>query len=306
MEIYLPIAEMSVNGLLIIGLGIVMGMLSGIFGVGGGFAMTPILIFLGISPAIAVSTQANQLVAASVSGTVAHSYRKNVDFKMGFVMLIGGGMGSILGVYLFHHLQKSGHINQIISLFYIVILTFVSGLMLIESTRTIYRSKTAPTVFPLKPKHNPLHRLPLKMKFPRSKLYISALLPIGVGFVGGVLVAIMGIGGGFLLVPAMMYIVGMPVSTVAGTSLFQIIFSTAIVTFLQAATNHTVDVVLAALLLIGGVIGAQFGTRIGLLLKGEHMRVLLALLILSVAIGLAMKIALAPPEMFDVEMRGVE
>lgn len=306
MEIYLPIAEMSVNGLLIIALGVLMGMLSGIFGVGGGFAMTPILIFLGISPAIAVSTQANQLVAASVSGTMAHSYRKNVDFKMGFVMLIGGGIGSILGVYLFHQLQKSGHIDQIISLFYIVILTLVSVLMLFESFRTMYKSNVTFGALPSKGKYNLLHRLPFKMKFPRSKLYISALLPISIGFIGGILVAIMGIGGGFLMVPAMMYIIGMPVSTVAGTSLFQIIFSTAIVTFLQAATNHTVDVVLAFLLLVGGVIGAQFGTKIGLLLKGEHMRVLLAFLILSVAIGLGMKIAIAPDEMFDVEMRGVE
>lgn len=306
MEIYLPIAEMPVNIFLILLLGAGVGTLSGLFGVGGGFAMTPILIFIGVSPAVAVSTQANQLIAASVSGTFAHFYKKNIDFKLGFVMLIGSGSGSILGVYLFHHLQDMGQIDLVISLFYIVFLSIISLVMLIESMRTIYKIKYKANYKKGKKRHNILHGLPLKMKFPRSKLYISALLPMLVGFIAGILVAIMGIGGGFLLVPAMIYIIGVPVSVVAGTSLFQIIFSTSIVTFLQAATNHTVDAILALILLIGGVVGVQIGTRLGANMKSEHARAILAVLVLTVALGLAFDLSIRPDELYEIEMRGVE
>src|SRR5690349_1547177 len=244
MQVYLPIAEMSVNALLILGMGALVGFLSGLFGVGGGFLMTPLLIFIGVPPAVAVASQANQLVAASVSGVLAHWRRRNVDVKMGVVMLVGGNIGTLFGVWIFGLLQRMGQIDLAISLFYVAILGLVGGMMLVESARALVRRRRAPARRKLH-HHTWLHGLPFKMRFPRSKLYVSALVPVGIGMVGGILVAVMGTGGGFLLVPAMIYLLGMPTAMVAGTSLFQIIFTTAIATFLQAASNHTVDVLLA-------------------------------------------------------------
>ncbi|MBP7334666.1 sulfite exporter TauE/SafE family protein [Niveispirillum sp.] len=301
MQIYLPIAELSVNALLILMLGGGVGFLSGLFGVGGGFLMTPLLIFIGVPPAVAVGTQANQLVGASVSGVLAHWRRNNVDVKLGSVMLIGGAVGTGLGVWLFGLLQKLGHIDLVISLSYVLFLGTVSSLMLTESVRAIVKGRGAPVRSKLH-HHTWLHGLPFKMRFPRSRLYISALLPAFIGFVGGVLVAIMGIGGGFLLVPAMIYILGMPTALVAGTSLFQIIFTTGLAAFLQAVGNQTVDIVLALLLLVGGVIGAQFGTRAGAKLRGEQARALLALMVLAVAVKLAVDLIIRPEDIYSITL----
>ncbi|GIL39233.1 sulfite exporter TauE/SafE family protein [Roseiterribacter gracilis] len=301
MQIYLPIAEMPVDALVILLLGTGVGFLSGLFGVGGGFLMTPFLIFLGIPPAVAVGTQANQLVAASVSGVLAHWRRGNVDVKLGIVMLIGGALGSVVGVQLFALLKRLGQVDVAISLSYVFFLGTVGSLMLIESGRALLqRRATRPGQRKLH-QHTLLHRLPFKTRFPRSRLYISALLPALIGFVGGLLVAIMGIGGGFLLVPAMIYLLGMPATLVAGTSLFQIIATTAIATFLHAVTNHTVDVVLGALLIAGGVIGAQFGTRLSMLLRGEQIRALLAALVVLVAVKLGLDLVLTPNTPYVVQ-----
>jgi uncharacterized membrane protein YfcA len=278
MQIYLPIAEMSVNAFLLLGMGGGVGFLSGLFGVGGGFLMTPLLIFIGIPPAVAVGTEANQIVAASVSGVLAHWRRGNVDFKMGLVLLLGGFAGSTLGVMLFSFLRGLGQIDLVISLMYVIFLGTIGALMLYESAKTMRRRKSATGPRRKLHQHTWVHGLPLKMRFRRSKLYISALLPFSVGFLVGVLAAIMGVGGGFVMVPAMIYLLGMPTAVVVGTSLFQIIFVTANVTFLQAYANQTVDVVLALMLLIGAVIGAQFGARAGAKLHGEELRGLLALM----------------------------
>lgn len=304
MQIYLPIAEISVNALLILLLGGGVGFLSGLFGVGGGFLMTPLLIFIGVPPAVAVGTQANQLVGASVSGVLAHWRRNNVDVKLGLVMLSGGTVGTALGVWIFGLLQALGHIDLVISLSYVLFLGTVSSLMLWESVGAIIRGRGSVATRSKLHHHTWLHGLPFKMRFPRSRLYISALLPALIGFVCGLLVAIMGIGGGFLLVPAMIYILGMPTALVAGTSLFQIVFTTGIAAFLQAVGNQTVDIMLALLLLVGGVIGAQFGTRIGAKLRGEQARALLALVVLAVAVKLAVDLIVRPEDLFSITLPG--
>ncbi|MCB9946912.1 MAG: sulfite exporter TauE/SafE family protein [Rhodospirillaceae bacterium] len=300
MQIYLPIAEMTVNALLILGMGGIVGFLSGLFGVGGGFLMTPLLIFIGVPPAVAVGTQANQLVAASVSGVLAHWRRGNVDVKLGFVMLCGSTVGTVAGVWLFGVFQRLGQIDLVIGLSYVLFLGVIALLMLSESVNALLRRRRPGASRGKLHKHNILHGLPLKTRFHKSRLYISALLPLGIGFAGGLLVAIMGIGGGFLLVPAMIYVLGMPSSTVAGTSLFQIIFTTAIATFLQAYQNHTVDVMLALLLLAGGVIGAQFGSRASGRLRGEQARALLAILVLAVCVKLAADLVIRPVALYSV------
>jgi len=303
MQIYLPIAELSVNALLILMLGGGVGFLSGLFGVGGGFLMTPLLIFIGVPPAVAVGTQANQLVGASVSGVLAHWRRNNVDVKLGLVMLSGGSLGTALGVWIFALLQALGHIDLVISLSYVLFLGTVSSLMLWESLGAMLRGRSMASRSKLH-HHTWLHGLPFKMRFPRSRLYISALLPALIGFFCGLLVAIMGIGGGFLLVPAMIYILGMPTALVAGTSLFQIIFTTGIAAFLQAVGNQTVDIMLALLLLVGGVVGAQFGTRVGAKLRGEQARALLALVVLAVAVKLAVDLIVRPEDLFSITLPG--
>ncbi len=300
MHIYLPIAEMSVNIFLLLGMGTGIGVLSGIFGVGGGFLMTPLLIFIGVPPAVAVGTEANQIVASSVSGVLAHWRRSNVDFKMGFVLLVGGLLGSTLGVWLFKLLRDIGQIDLVIKLAFVIFLGVVGGLMAIESLRTIRRNRTPSGQRRKLHQHNWLHGLPFKMRFRRSKLYISALLPAGLGFIVGILSAIMGVGGGFFMVPAMIYLLGMPTSVVVGTSLFQIIFVTGNVTFLQAYQNQTVDIVLALLLMTGGVIGAQLGTRVGSRLKGEHLRGLLAALVLSVCGKLGFDLVVTPVDLYSI------
>ncbi|MEI6558849.1 MAG: sulfite exporter TauE/SafE family protein [Rhodospirillaceae bacterium] len=302
MQVYLPIAEMSVNALLIVGMGWVAGVMSGLFGVGGGFLLTPFLIFIGVPPAVAVGTQANQLVAASVSGVLAHWRRGAVDFRMGLVMLAGSGLGSGLGVLLFGVLQRLGQIDLVISLLYVGLLGLVGLSMLAESMVALIRGR--PAQLAKRTGRGWLHRLPFQTRFPHSKLYVSALLPLAIGMFGGVMVAVMGIGGGFLLVPAMIYILRMPAALVAGTSLFQIIATTAVVTLLQASVNHTVDVMLAALLLAGGVVGAQIGSRLGARLRGETARALLALLVVAVALGLAGQLITEPADLYSLVTEG--
>jgi uncharacterized protein len=301
MLIYLPIAEMSVDVFVILALGGGVGLLSGLFGVGGGFLMTPLLIFIGVPPPVAVGSEAAQIVASSVSGVLAHMRRGNVDFRMGFVLLLGGFVGSTAGVKLFGYLRNVGQVDLVISLSYVLILGAVGGLMLTESARALRRrQRTGTTQRGKLHQHTWLHGLPLKMRFPRSKLYISSLLPFGLGAIVGVLAAIMGVGGGFIMVPAMIYVLGMPTSVVVGTSLFQIVFVTANVTFLQAYENQTVDVILALLLLIGGVVGAQFGARLGARLRGEQLRGLMALMVLAVALKLAFDLVATPEDLYSI------
>ena len=302
MYIYLPIAEVSMHIGIIIGLGGGVGFLSGLFGVGGGFLMTPLLIFFGIPPAVAVSTEANQIVASSVSGVLAHMRRGNVDFKMGAILMVGGVIGSTLGVALFSFLRDIGQIDLVIQLSYVVFLGIIGALMLTESLRTIIRSRKPGTVRSKLHQHNWLHGLPLKMRFRRSKLYISAILPLGIGAFVGILAAIMGVGGGFIMVPAMIYLLGMPTSVVVGTSLFQIIFVTANVTLLQSIQTQTVDFLLAGLLLFGAVVGAQFGSRAGALLRGEQLRGLLALLVLAVCLKIGYDLVVRPEDLLSVEL----
>ena len=301
MQIYLPIAEMTVDPFVILAMGAFVGLLSGMLGIGGGFLMTPLLIFVGVPPTVAVATQSNQLVAASVSGVIAHWRRRNVDFKLGAVMLVGGAIGSMVGVALFARLKALGQIDLVISLTYVLFLGTVAALMMIDNFRVLVLHRNVKARRKLH-EHGALHRLPLRMRFPRSRLYISAFLPLAIGFVGGLMVAIMGIGGGFALVPAMIYILGMPVGLVAGTSLFQIIFTTGITTFLQAVTTHAVDIVLALILIVGGVVGAQVGTRLSHLLHPEYARLMHALIVLVVAVKMAFDLFSTPENLFSVTM----
>jgi uncharacterized membrane protein YfcA len=300
MQIYLPIAELSINVFLILGLGAGVGFLSGMFGVGGGFLMTPLLIFSGVPPAVAVGTEANQIVASSVSGVLAHWKRGTVDLKMGFMLLIGGVLGSFFGMFVFKFLRTLGQVDLLISLSYVVFLGIVGSLMLWESARAILRKKQGIEP-PRGRRHNDLaHRLPLKMRFRKSKLYISIIPILTIGFLVGTLAAIMGVGGGFIMVPAMIYVLGMATSVVIGTSLFQIIFVTASVTILHATNTQTVDIVLALLLLAGGVIGAQFGARMGVKLRGEQLRALLALMVLTVCLKLGYDLVATPDSLYTV------
>ena len=300
MDIYLPIAELSVDVIVLLGLGGLVGVLSGIFGVGGGFLLTPLLIFIGIPPAVAVASSANQLVGASVSGVIAHWRRGNVDFHMGAVLLIGGFLGSGFGVWLFALLRRVGQVELVVTVSYVVLLGILGSIMLVESTRAIMRQRRPGGARRKLHQHMWIHGLPLKMRFRRSKLYISAIVPVGLGFLVGILSAIMGVGGGFIMVPAMIYMLDMPTAVVPGTSLLQIIFVAANVTVLQAIGNGTVDAVLALILLVGGVIGAQVGTRFGAKLRGEQLRALLALLVLGVAVKLARDLGVRPIDLYSV------
>lgn len=301
MQIYLPIAEMPVDPMVIIFMGAAVGFLSGMFGVGGGFLMTPLLIFYGIPPAVAVGTEASQIVASSVSGVLAHLKRKTVDFQMGGFLVLGGGAGAVVGIAIFRHLREAGQVEILISLSYVAFLSVVGGLMLVESARALLR---APEDKPKRRKRRSvawMAAMPFAMRFRRSQLYISPIPPIALGFCVGVLAAVMGVGGGFIMVPAMLYILNMPTNVVVGTSLFQIIFVTAIATVLHAAANQTVDVILALLLLSGGVIGAQIGARVGVRLKGEQLRALLALIVLAVCSRLIIDLTLPPDSLFVIE-----
>jgi uncharacterized membrane protein YfcA len=299
MQIYLPIAEVSVNAFLLLGLGGMVGILSGMFGVGGGFLMTPLLFFIGIPPAVAVATEANQIVASSFSGVLAHLRRKTVDLRMGTVLLVGGLAGAAVGVVLFNYLKSLGQVDLLVRLCYVVFLGVIGGLMFIESLRAIRKSaRGAPP--PPRKSRGIMDALPFKMRFRVSGLYISVIPPVLVGFCVGILSAIMGVGGGFIMVPAMIYLLGMPTKVVVGTSLFQIIFVTGFTTLLHATTNFTVDIVLAVLLLVGGVVGAQIGTRIGIYLRAEQLRILLAIMVLVVCGKLALDLLIEPAELYSL------
>ena len=303
MSIYLPIAEMNINILLIIFIGMVVGGLSGLFGVGGGFLMTPLLIFLGIPPAVAVGTEAPHVLASSVSGVVAHWRRKNVDFKMGFFLLIGGMVGSTVGVNLFKLLRGFGQIDIVIQMLFLIFLGFIGFSMAFESARTtISKYRTTSSIRTKLHQHSWIHGLPFKLRFHRSKLYISAIPPIIIGFFVGLLSAMMGVGGGFIMIPAMVYILGMSTNVVVGTSLFQIIFVTANSTFFQSYLNQTVDIVLAALMIIGGVIGAQIGASIGTKLKAEYLRGILAIIVLIVCAKIFADLTLTPSNLFSLKL----
>ncbi len=300
MQIYLPIAEQSVDVFLLLGLGAGVGVLSGLFGVGGGFLMTPLLIFIGIPPAVAVASEANQLVATSVTGVIAHWRRRSVDFKMGSVLFVGGVIGSAAGVWVFGLLRGIGQIDLVIALMYVVFLGAIGSLMLVESIRSILRSRRPGARRGKLHQHIWMHGLPFKMRFQRSRLYISVIPPIVLGALVGLLAAIMGVGGGFIMVPAMIYLIGMPTSVVAGTSLFQILFVVSSVTFLQATVNQTVDVILALLLLLGSVVGVQIGSRLGARLPGEQFRVLLAVMVLAVGAKMMLDLVATPGDVFSL------
>lgn len=301
MHIYLPIADISVNFFVLFGIGAAVGILSGMFGVGGGFLITPLLIFIGVPATVAVATGANQIVGSSVSGVIAQWRRKNVDVKMGTLLLVGGVLGSVVGVQLVKLLRQLGQIDLTISIFYVVFLGVIGVLMLIESIMAIRRaSGKSGKSTRRRSQHYWIHGLPLKMRFPRSKLYISAIPPFIIGSLVGVLAAIMGVGGGFIMVPAMIYLLRMPTQVVIGTSLFQIIFVAGVTTILQATTNHAVDVILAIILMLGGVIGAQIGASAGQKLKGEQLRALLALLVLAVSVRMLIDLFAPPSDVYSL------
>ena len=305
MQTYLPIAEVSVNGYLLLGLGGIVGLLSGMFGVGGGFLITPLLFFIGVPPAVAVATGANQIVASSFSAVLAHFRRRTVDLTMGSVLLAGGLIGSALGIVVFNYLTRVGQVDLLVRLCYVVFLGIIGALMFIESVNALRNARKADTG--KKPKRRQrtwVHALPFKMRFRTSGQYMSVSPPILVGMAVGVLAAIMGVGGGFIMVPAMIYILGMPTKVVIGTSLFQIIFVTAFTTMLHATTNQTVDIVLALYLILGGVVGAQIGTRIGLRLNAEQLRVLLAGLVLVVCAKVALELVVQPADLYALSEPG--
>jgi hypothetical protein len=299
MNLYLPVAELSLNIFLLLGLGGAVGMLSGLFGVGGGFLMTPLLMMMGIPAPVAAATDANQIVAASISGTIAHMRRRNVDFKMGAYMVVGGLIGSKLGVQLFQYLKALGQIDFVIKILFVVMLGVIGSFMFVEGLRAL---RGGPQEEGGTKKEALASRLPLpfRTEFPTSGLEASILVPLIVGGLVGVLAALMGVGGGFIMVPAMIYLIGMPTQVVVGTSLFQILFTTANTTFWQSVQNQTVDIVLALLLLIGSVVGAQVGTRLGSKLNGEQLRILLALIVLATAVKLVFELVLTPEDLFVI------
>jgi uncharacterized membrane protein YfcA len=300
MQVYLPIAEMSVDALLLLGIGFGVGWLSGLFGVGGGFLLTPLLMLIGIPSAVAVASGANQTLGASISGLIAQWRRGNVDWRMGLTLFAGGLLGSALGVQIFALLKRWGQVDVAVSLFYVVILGIVGALMVRESVTALLRRRRGAAPKRKLHEHTWLHGLPFKLRFRDSRLYISVIPPLVIGFGIGMLSAIMGVGGGFMLVPAMIYILGMPTAIVIGTSLFQVVFVSANVTLLQAWQVGSVDIVLTMLLLVGGVAGAQFGAAMGTKLRGEETRALLGLLVLSVAIGLAWNLLQTPSRAFTI------
>ncbi len=298
MHVYLPIAEMSIPVESVFLLGGFVGFISGIFGVGGGFLTTPLLIFMGVPSAIAVGTQGCQLVAAGLSGVMAYWRRSQVDFLVATIMLVGGFVGTIIGVFFFQFIRMIGQIDLVIPLLYIVLLGSIGTIMLFESLISSVKKKTMREEFNRMKSPTLMCKLPYKMRFPRSKLYISALVPAGIGALSGFLVSTMGVGGGFLLVPAMIYILGMPPLLVAGTSLFQIIFISAFSTIMHASINGSVDILLAIFLILGGVIGAQIGVRASRRITGSKARVILALLVLGVCARLGIQLFLIPSEPF--------
>ncbi|MHC1550118.1 sulfite exporter TauE/SafE family protein [Phyllobacterium sp. K27] len=303
MGIYLPIAEISVNIFVLFGMGAAVGFLSGMFGVGGGFLITPLLIFYNIPPAVAVATGANQVIASSFSGALTHFKRGTLDIKLGSLLVIGGIVGAAIGIYVFVLLRELGQLDLIVSLLYVVFLSTIGGLMLYESVQAMRRTRAGQLATLKKPgQHNWVHRLPFKMRFRASKIYVSIIPILVLGAAIGFLSSIMGVGGGFIMVPAMIYLLKMPTNVVIGTSLYQIVFVTAFTTVMQATTNQSVDIVLAFLLMSGGVIGAQYGARIGQKLRGEQLRALLAMLVLAVGVRLAIELFVTPDDLYSISL----
>ncbi len=301
MEIYLPIAQMSVHWLIILSMGFVVGFLSGVFGVGGGFLLTPVLIFYGIPPGVAVATTASQIAGVTFSGVLTHWKRDSVDFKMGAVMIASGLVGSAIGVWLFAVLRRMGQAEFAISASYVILLGAVGAIMLNESVRSFAARREGRSGYGKKPgQHHWLHGLPFKIRFRQSRLYISAIPPLVLGLFVGILSAVLGVGGAFVMVPAMIYLLRMPTNVVVGTSMLQVLFVSASSTILHAVDNFTVDVVLALVLTIGGVFGVQYGVRAGAKLRGEELRFLMALLVLAVAAGLFYQLVVRPEDVYSL------
>jgi uncharacterized membrane protein YfcA len=301
MEIYLPIAEMSVQWIVILGMGLGVGFLSGLFGVGGGFLLTPLLVFYGIPSGVAVATTLSHITASSISGALAQWKKRAIDFKMAGVMLAGGMVGTGVGVWLFAIMRRAGQMDLVVSLTYVPMLGIIGGIMLRESLRTLRARRTGNAPVRIHPvNHVWIHGLPLKARFRQSRLYISIIPPIVIGFLVGAMSAIMGVGGGFIIIPAMIYLLRMPTNVVIGTSLVQIIGVAIVTTLLQATSNYAVDIVLAAILVVGGVVGAQFGVRAGAKLRGEQIRFLLALLVLAVALKLLWDLVVTPADFYSI------
>ncbi|MEA3014814.1 MAG: uncharacterized protein QOD42_3359 [Sphingomonadales bacterium] len=302
MDLYLPIAGLSVNALVIVALGGLVGLLTGMVGVGGGFLTTPILIFYGIPPAVAVASATTQITGTSISGVLAHRRRRGVDVRMGAVVITGGVLGSILGGFLFRLLQEVGQIDTVISILYVLLLSSIGILMAKEAATALGIFKPSARALERgRRRHNPMiAALPMRWRFYRSGLYISPLAPLGLGFISGMLTVLLGVGGGFIMVPAMIYLLGMAARVVIGTSLVMILVVSAATTLVHAMTTQSVDIVLAGLLLIGGVIGAQYGARLTTRLKPDLLRLGLAVIILSVALRMAVGLAWRPDEIYTV------
>jgi uncharacterized membrane protein YfcA len=304
MDIYLPIAGLSVNALVIVGLGGLVGLLTGMVGVGGGFLTTPILMFYGIPPAVAVASATTQITGTSISGVLAHRRRRGVDIRMGAVIIAGGVVGSVVGGLIFRLLQRAGQIDTIISILYVLLLGSIGILMAKEAAIELGMFKpSAHLAEKPKRRHNPLiAALPMRWRFYRSGLYISPLAPLGLGFISGLLTVLLGIGGGFIMVPAMIYLLGMSATVVVGTSLLQIVFVTAVTTLVHATTTRSVDIVLAGLLLLGSVVGAQYGAWLTHKIKPELLRMVLAIVVLGVALRMALQLGWRPEEIYTVQM----
>ena len=304
-QIYLPIADLPVNIFLILGMGLAVGFISGMFGIGGGFLMTPLLIFVGIAPAVVVASVASHVAASSMSGAMAYWRRNAVDLALALMLLAGGILGTAAGVWLFTVLRSLDQLDLTIVLSYVALLTIVGGLMIAESVRAIVREQKGRPVSPRRGgAHTWVHGLPLKMRFKRSKIYVSAIPVWTIGFLIGFVGALMGIGGGFLLVPMLIYFLRVPTATVIGTSMVLTLITMATATVMHAATNHLVDAVLALTLMIGGVVGAQFGARAGQNMRGERLRLLLGILVFAVGLRFAYQVIVQPGDLFSIRVIG--
>jgi uncharacterized protein len=307
LQIYLPIADLSVNIFLVLGMGLAVGFISGMFGIGGGFLMTPLLIFIGISPAVAIASVSTHIAASSFSGAIAYWRKRALDIPLALLLLSGGINGTASGVWLFTKLSSLGQLDLVIGLCYVTLLTSVGGLMIHESVNAIIRAKQGkPPTLRRPGSHIWIHGLPFKVRFRRSKIYVSAIPVLAIGYIIGFVGAIMGIGGGFLLVPMMIYLLRVPTATVIGTSMVLTLITMASATVMHAATNHQVDAVLALMLMIGGVIGAQFGVRTGQRMRGERLRLLLGILVFAVGLRFAYELVVQPNDLFSIRQLGGE
>jgi uncharacterized membrane protein YfcA len=307
-EIYLPIADLPVNIFLVLAMGLAVGFISGMFGIGGGFLMTPLLIFIGVSPAVAVATVSSHIAASSMSGAVSYWRRRALDLALALMLLAGGIIGTVAGVWLFTLLRSVGQLDITIGVSYVLLLGSVGGMMVIEGVRAILRAHQGKPVQLRHPgSHTWVHGLPLKIRFKESRIYISAIPVVAIGLTMGFVGAIMGIGGGFLLVPMLIYLLRVPTNVVIGTSMVLTLITMASATILHAATNHLVDAVLALILMVGGVIGAQFGARAGQKMRSERLRLLLGVLVLAVGLRFAFDLILKPEDVFSIRpLEGVE